>query len=464
MDLTSKNSPLSLGTEKIGKLLMQYAFPAIVAMTASSLYNITDSIFIGHGVGPLAIAGLAITFPLMNLAAAFGAMIGVGASTLLSVRLGQKDYDTANNILGNVVTLNLILGVSYTLIMLLFLDPILIFFGASVDTLPYAHDFMVIILFGNVITHMFMGLNAMLRSAGSPKKAMYATIYAVLINIVLNPLFIFVFEWGIKGSAYATVIAQVVVLMWQLKLFSNRNMFIHFRRGTFRLRRSIVKHSIAIGMAPFLMNAASCIIVVLINRGLMQHGGDMAVGAYGIVNRVAFLFIMIVIGLTQGMQPIAGYNYGARNYSRVIDVFKKTVFGATIALCAGTFIAEVFPHFVASLFTSDEQLIDIAVVGLRIVFMTYPIVGLQIVGSHLFQSIGMANKAIFLSVSRQVIFLIPFLLIFPYFWGINGVWFTMPTADIIATIITLFVLMRQLRQFKKYSYGESDNYYRTPVR
>jgi putative efflux protein, MATE family len=449
MDVTTKNSPLSLGTEKVGKLLMQYALPAIIAMTASSLYNITDSIFIGHGVGPLAIAGLAITFPLMNLAAAFGAMIGVGASTLLSVRLGQKDYETANNILGNVVTLNLILGLSYTFVMLLFLDPILIFFGASADTLPYAHDFMVIILCGNVITHMFMGLNAMLRSAGSPKKAMYATIFAVLINIVLNPLFIFVFEWGIKGSAYATVIAQVIVLMWQLKLFNDRNMFIHFRRGTFSLRSSIVKHSVAIGMAPFLMNAASCVIVVLINRGLMQHGGDMAVGAYGIVNRVAFLFIMIVIGLTQGMQPIAGYNYGAKNYSRVTDVLRKTILGATIALCVGTFIAEVFPFFVASLFTSDKQLIDMAVVGLRIVFMTYPIVGIQIVGSHLFQSIGMANKAIFLSVSRQVIFLIPFLLIFPYFWGINGVWFTMPTADVIATIITFFVLMRQLHQFKK---------------
>ena len=406
MDVTTKNSPLSLGTEKVGKLLMQYALPAIIAMTASSLYNITDSIFIGHGVGPLAIAGLAITFPLMNLAAAFGAMIGVGASTLLSVRLGQKDYETANNILGNVVTLNLILGLSYTFVMLFFLDPILIFFGASADTLPYAHDFMVIILCGNVITHMFMGLNAMLRSAGSPKKAMYATIFAVLINIVLNPLFIFVFEWGIKGSAYATVIAQVIVLMWQLKLFNDRNMFIHFRRGTFSLRSSIVKHSVAIGMAPFLMNAASCVIVVLINRGLMQHGGDMAVGAYGIVNRVAFLFIMIVIGLTQGMQPIAGYNYGAKNYSRVTDVLRKTVLGATIALCVGTFIAEVFPHFVASLFTSDKQLIDMAVVGLRIVFMTYPIVGIQIVGSHLFQSIGMANKAKFLSVSHQVIFLI----------------------------------------------------------
>ena len=449
MNETAKNSPLSLGTENVGKLLMQYALPAIVAMTAASLYNITDSIFIGHGVGSTAIAGLAITFPLMNLAAAFGSLIGMGASTLLSVRLGQKDYDTANNILGNVITLNFILGISYTVIMLLFLDPMLIFFGASDDTLPYAHDFMVIILWGNVVTHMFMGLNAMLRSAGSPRKAMFAMIYTVLINIVLNPLFIFVFEWGIKGSAYATVIAQFVVLLWQLKIFSNKDMFIHFRRDAFRLRSSIVKHSISIGMAPFLMNVASCVIVILINRGLKQHGGDVAIGAYGIVNRVAFLFIMIVFGLNQGMQPIAGYNYGARLYPRVIDVLKKTMFGATIVLCVGTFIVEVFPHFVASLFTSDEQLIDMAVDGLRIVFMTYPIIGVQIVGAAFFQSIGMSKKAILLSITRQVIFLIPFLLIFPYYWGINGVWFTMPVADIIATVITSFVLLKQIRQFKK---------------
>ena len=449
MNVATKNSPLSLGTEKVGKLLMQYAFPAIVAMTAASLYNITDSIFIGHGVGSYAIAGLAITFPLMNLATAFGTLVGVGASTLLSVRLGQKDYETANNILGNVITLNLILGVCYTIIMLLFLDPILIFFGASEVTLPYAHDFMVIILCGNVFTHMFFGLNALLRSAGSPQKAMYATIYSVIINVILNPLFIFVFEWGIKGSAYATVIAQVSVLLWQLKLFSNRSMFIHFRRSAFRLRSSIVKNSIAIGMAPFLMHLASCVIVILINRGLKQYGGDEAIGAYGIVNRVAFLFIMIVLGLNQGMQPIAGYNYGAGQYTRVIDVLKKTIFAATAVLCIGTFLVEVFPRQVASLFTSDEQLIVLAIDGLRIVFMTYPIISIQIVGSVFFQSIGMPKKAIFLSTTRQVIFLIPFLLIFPHIWGIKGVWFTMPVADIIATTISFFVLMWQIRRFRK---------------
>ena len=453
MKIENNSAPLSLGTEKVGKLLMQYALPAIVAMTASSLYNITDSIFIGHGVGADAIAGLAITFPLMNLAAAFGSLIGVGASTLLSVRLGQKDYDTANNILGNVVTLNLILGIGYTLIMLLILDPLLIFFGASEITLPYAHDFMVIILLGNVVTHMFLGLNALLRSAGSPQKAMYATIFTVIINLVLNPLFIFVFEWGIKGSAYATVIAQFVVLLWQLRLFSKKDMFIHFRKGIFRLRSSIVKRSVSIGMAPFLMHVAACVVVILINRGLKEHGGDTAIGAYGIVNRVAFLFVMVVFGLNQGMQPIAGYNYGAKMYPRVIDVLKKTTIGATVVLCVGTFIVEVFPHFVASLFTSDEHLIDLAVNGMRIVFMTYPIIGINIVGSAFFQSLGMSEKAIILSITRQVVFLIPFLLIFPDLWSINGVWYTMPVADIFAIILALFMLTRQLRQFNKGSLG-----------
>jgi putative efflux protein, MATE family len=449
MKIENNSAPLSLGTEKVGKLLMQYALPAIVAMTASSLYNITDSIFIGHGVGADAIAGLAITFPLMNLAAAFGSLIGVGASTLLSVRLGQKDYDTANNILGNVVTLNLILGIGYTLIMLLILDSVLIFFGASEVTLPYAHDFMVVILWGNVVTHMFLGLNALLRSAGSPQKAMYATIFTVIINLVLNPLFIFVFEWGIKGSAYATVIAQLVVLLWQLRLFSKKDMFIHFRKGIFWLRSSIVKRSVSIGMAPFLMHVAACVVVILINRGLKEHGGDTAIGAYGIVNRVAFLFVMVVFGLNQGMQPIAGYNYGAKLYPRVIDVLKKTTIGATVVLCVGTFTVEVFPHFVASLFTSDEHLIDLAVNGMRIVFMTYPIIGINIVGSAFFQSLGMSEKAIILSITRQVVFLIPFLLIFPDIWGINGVWYTMPVADIFAIILALFMLTRQLRQFKK---------------
>jgi putative MATE family efflux protein len=438
--MNNKNVPLSLGTANVGKLLMKYAVPAIIAMTAASLYNITDSIFIGHGVGPLALSGLAITFPLMNLSAAVGTLIGVGASTLLSIRMGQKDYETANHILGNVFVLNLIMGVAFSIFTLLFLKPILLFFGASYDTLPYAYDFMLIILAGNVVTHMYFGLNAVLRSAGSPQKAMYATIFTVLINLVLNPLFIFVFHWGIKGSAFATIISQVIVLAWQMHIFNDKNFFIHWKKGIYKLKKRIVIDSLSIGMAPFLMNAAACLIVILINRQLIIHGGDLAVGAYGIVNRIAFLFVMIVIGLNQGMQPIAGYNYGAKLYPRVRSVLKKSIFYATVIMVTGTVIVELFPHAVAALFTQEDELIDIAVPGLRWVFACYPLIGFQMVVSAFFQSIGKPNKSIILSTTRQVIFLIPILLILPGHYGITGVWASMSISDFLSIILTLILL------------------------
>ena len=446
--MNSKDLPIALGTEKVGKLLMQYAIPAIIAMTASSLYNITDSIFIGHGVGALAISGLALTFPLMNLAAAFGSLVGVGASTLMSVRLGQKDYDTANKILGNVFILNIILGLAYTVVVLSFLDPILYFFGASDATLPYAHQYMVVILLGNVVTHMFLGLNALLRSTGRPQKAMYTTLFSVLINVVLNPLFIFGFKWGIQGSAFATVISQIVMLVWQINIFSNKKHFIHLKKGTFRLQRKIVVDSLAIGLSPFLMNAASCVIVVIINQGLIRHGGDLAVGAYGIVNRVIFLFAMIVMGFNQGMQPIAGYNFGAGQYDRVTEILKKTIFMATSVLTLGFLIGEFFPHAVASIFTTDKTLINMAAEGLRIVVIFFPIVGFQMVTTNFFQSIGMAGKAIFLSLTRQLLFLLPCLLILPQIFGVKGVWYSMPTADLAASVVSAFMLFSQFRQFK----------------
>lgn len=442
-------TPIELGTENIGKLLKQYAIPAIIAMIASSLYNITDSIFIGHGVGPLAISGLAITFPLMNLAAAFGSLVGAGAATLLSVRLGQKDYTTANSILGNVFIMNLIIGISFTIVSLLFLDPILYFFGASKKTLPYAHDFMIIILSGNVITHMYLGLNSMLRSSGKPRQSMYATIFTVLINLVLNPLFIFVFGWGIQGSAYATIISQTTILIWQIYLFCDKNNFIHIQKGIFKLNKYIVKDSLSIGMSPFLMNAAASVIVIIINQGLLKYGGDLAVGAYGIVNRIAFLFVTVVLGLNQGMQPIAGYNFGAKLYSRVTEVLKKTILIATLIMCTGFIIVESVPHAVASIFTTDKELIDIASLGLRIVFICYPIVGFQIVTSTFFQSIGMAKKAIILSLTRQILFLIPFLLILPRFFGIAGIWISMPAADFFATILAAIMLLKQYKEFIK---------------
>ncbi len=446
--MKKESAPITLGTEDVGKLLRQYAVPAIIAMTASSVYNITDSIFIGHGVGASALSGLAVSFPLMNLGAAFGALVGVGGSTLLSVRLGQKDYDTANRILGNVVSLNLIMGSLFSIIMLIFLDPVLAFFGASAEILPYARDFMFVILCGNVVTHTYLGLNAMLRSAGSPRKAMMATIYTVLINMVLNPLFIFGFGWGIRGSALATIISQVIVLAWQINIFRDKNYFIQLKKGIYRLNRKIVSDTLSIGLAPFLMNAASCVIIILINQNLTRYGGDLAVGAYGIVNRVAFLFIMIAMGLNQGMQPIAGYNFGAGHYARVTEVLKKTVLWASVIMTAGFIIVELFPHAVASIFTTDNRLIDLSVTGLRYVFIFYPFVGFQMATSAFFQSIGMAKKAIFLSLTRQVIFLIPCLLILPRIFGVDGVWVSLPIADFVSIILSAIMLVKQFKKFQ----------------
>lgn len=437
-----------LGTECIGKLLTQYAIPAIIAMTASSLYNMADSIFIGHGVGPLAISGLALTFPLMNLAAAFGSLVGVGASTLVSVKLGQKDYEGANQVLGNVLVLNVLLGVAFTIVFLLLLDPILYFFGASENTIGYARDYMQIILYGNVITHMYLGLNAVLRSSGFPKQAMYATLASVVINCILNPIFIFGFEWGIKGSAWATVISQVISLTGQMIHFSSSKQLLHFKKGIYKLRKEVVKGILYIGMSPFLMNLCSCLIVILINRGLKEHGGDMAIGAYGIVNRIIFLFVMIIMGFNQGMQPIAGYNFGAHLYPRVTEVTKLTMKWAIGVATTGFLLCQLFPTLIVNMFTTDDELVKAAVFGLHIVFAVFPIVGFQMVATNFFLSIGMSKKAIFLSLTRQMLFLIPCLIVLPRFFGTLGVWISMPVADTIATVVTAIVLVNQFKKFK----------------
>jgi putative MATE family efflux protein len=424
-------------------------------MTASSLYNIVDSVFIGQGVGPLAISGLALTFPLMNLSAAFGAMVGVGASTLISVKLGQKDYGTAQNVLGNVVTLNLIIGLAFGFICLLLLDPILYFFGASDDTISYARDYMEIILWGNVFTHSYLGLNAVLRSAGHPRQAMMATIATVLINTVLDYLFIYPFGWGIRGAAFATVLAQIIILIWQFKIFSNKNELLHLRRGIYKLKNRIVKETLAIGMSPFLMNLAACLVVLFINKGLKEYGGDLAIGAYGIVNRIIFFFIMIVIGLNQGMQPIAGFNFGARQYDRMMRVMKLTMIAATCVTTAGFLIGELCPGVVVSAFTTDESLKQLAIQGMRIVVAVFPIVGSQMVTTNFFQSVGMASKSIFLSLTRQLLFLLPCLYILPPImdaWmgdGALGVWMSIPTADLLSTVIALWMMAYQLKKFRK---------------
>ena len=446
--MDNKQAALELGTKPVGQLLWQYALPAIVAMSASSLYNIIDRAMIGQIVGPEAIAGLGITFPFMNLSAAFGAAVGVGSSACISVKLGQKDYQTAGHLLGNTITLNLIIGLSFMLICLLFLDPILLFFGASDVTLPYARSFMTIILLGNVITHMYFGLNAVLRAAGKPKHAMYSVLFTVAMNIVLVILFVWWFRWGIQGAALATVTSQTMAMCWQIKLFSNKNEILHLKRGIYKLKKQLVTNIVAIGISPFLMNVTSCVIVIFMNNQFVHYGGDMAVGAYSIANSVVMMFFMFVMGVCQGMQPIVGYNYGAEKYDRMLHCLFLAIGCATAILLVGWGLSMLFPRQIARIFTTDATLIDLAARGIRLDMLVFFVVGSQATITHFFQSIGKVKVSIFLSLSRQLFLLLPMAYVFPLFWELDGVWYSMPASDFLSFAMTIPMLMWYMKKFK----------------
>ena len=441
---------LALDKEHIPKLLFRYAMPAIISMTAASIYNIADVMFIGRGVNALAIAGLSLTLPLMNISAAFGSMIGVGASTLISVKLGQRDMPTAEVALGNAVTLNAVIGILYSIIALIFLKPTLLFFGASEQTLPYAREYMQIILIGNVITHVYHGLNDNLRASGYPKKAMLATLIAVAANLVLDPMFIFGFNWGIRGAALATVLAQAVALSILLRHYSRQDSLLHFKKGIFAIRKGMPKNIISVGLAPFLMNVVNSLVIIIINRSFFEFGGDYAVGAYGIANRMVFLFIMIMFGFNQGMQPLVGFNYGAQQYKRVTDIFKLTFLCAFCVSVLAFIIAQFFPEAAVSLFTNDTTLARLTVEGLHIDLSVFPLVALPLVTSNFFQAIRKPGKAIFLSLTRQVIFLIPALLILPRFFGVTGVWASMPVSDAASFIVAAILITKQMKEFRKH--------------
>ncbi|MEG1999481.1 MAG: MATE family efflux transporter, partial [Bacteroidales bacterium] len=320
-------SPHILGKESIGKLLIEYSVPAIIGMTVTSLYHVIDSIFIGQGAGAMGITGLAVTLPLMNLIIAFCTLVAIGGATISSIYMGQRDIERTTHVLHNVFLLLLIIGIFMSGILLLVLDPVLIFFGASATTLPYARDFMQVILIGTPISFIFIGLNNIMRATGYPKKAMLSALLSVGINIILAPIFIFTFKWGMRGAALATVISQFFAMIWVLAHFCHKGSFIRFRKGQYVLQRRIVKSIFAIGLAPFLLNVCACIVVVFINMSLSSYGGDMAIGAYGIINRMLLLIVMIVMGLNQGMQPILGYNYGAKEFVRVRKTLRYGIFG-----------------------------------------------------------------------------------------------------------------------------------------
>ena len=445
----SKNDPHILGKESIGRLRLQYSIPAIIGMTITSIYNIIDSIFIGHGVGPMAIAGLAISFPLMNLVVAFCTLVSAGGSTLASIRLGQKDMKGATEILSHTLMLCITNSFFFGILSFIFLDDILVFFGASSETLPYARSFMQVILLGTPITYTMIGLNNVMRATGYPKKAMLTSMVTVVANIILAPIFIFHFEWGMRGAATATVISKLIGMVWVVSHFVKKDSTVHFEGNIWKMKRRIVESIFAIGMSPFLMNLAACFIVIVINQGLKRYGGDLSIGAFGIVNRLVFIFVMIVMGVNQGMQPIAGYNFGAQQYARVSRVLKLTIIFATVVTTSGFLMGMIIPDLVVSIFTSDEELIAISARGLRIVVMFFPIIGFQMVTSNFFQSIGMASKAIFLSLTRQMLFLLPALIILPRFFGVAGVWYSMPVSDLLASLVAMVMLVSQFRKFKR---------------
>lgn len=450
--MAQQNDPRILGTENISKLLLQYSIPAIIGMTITSLYNIIDSIFIGHGVGDIAFAGLSVTFPLMNLVVAFCVLISSGGATISSIRLGQKDKEGATKVLGNTLMLCLVNSVLFGGISFLFLDPILLFFGASHDTLPYARDFMQVILLGTPITYVMIGLNNVMRATGYPRKAMLTSMVTVVANVIIAPIFIFLFDWGIRGAALATVLSQLIGMIWVVKHFRNPESFVHFRPGFWKIERRIVGSIFSIGMSPFLMNVTACAIVILINNTLLKHGGDTAIGAYGVINRLLMLYVMIVMGLTMGMQPIVGYNYGAQKIDRVKQTLRLGIIVGVLITSSGFLICELFPHTVSAIFTGSNSQIEMASTGLRICTIMFPLVGAQIVISNFFQSIGMVKISIFLSLSRQLVYLLPGLLILPATYGVEGVWISMPISDGLAFITAVIILMvysKKLGQVKK---------------
>lgn len=440
---------LDFRTKKINKLVWDYALPGIVGTVVNMLYNVVDRIYIGHGVGALAISGLAITTPVINLTSSLGMLIGSGASARISIALGRNDKETAEKILGNSLLLTLILNAVFISLFYIFLDPILIAFGASELTLPYARDYLQIVLLGNVLISLTYNFNAMMRSSGYPKKAMFTMLIGAVCNIILSPILLFGFDMGIKGVAWATVISMFIGLTFVMHHFTRKSSIIRLKWSQLGLDRKIIISIISIGLSPFSMMVASSAVNVIMNTSLMHYGGDLAVGAFGIINTILGLLLVTVLGLNQGTQPIIGYNYGAGDFKRVRHTLYYTLKIATIITASGWIIGELFPKQIVMAFTTDEELLRITEKGVRIAVAALPLVGMQIVASSFFQSLGYAFKSIIQSLSRQLIFLVPGIILFPRLWELNGLWIAIPVSDTLAAMLSLTLLIGQIRILKK---------------
>lgn len=433
----------------IGKLLRYYAVPSIVGSMVNSLYNIVDRIFIGQGVGGMAISGLALTFPILIFLQAFGVLVGVGASSRISILLGQKKNEEAEHLLGNAFLLSVILSLSTIILTFVFLEPLLYAFGASADTIPYAKAYLEIVIPGNIFANLTFSYNAVMRSTGYPRKAMLTMIIGAALNVALDAIFIYGFGWGIRGAAWATVISMFVGMIFVLQHFTDKRNLLLIKPKNFKLKRNYIFGILSIGVAPFVMHLVASMVQVLKNTSLVKYGGDYAVGAHGISNSIATLIFMLIMGLAIGMQPIVGYNFGAGNMSRVKEAFIKTIkINMSIGL-VGLIVTQLFPEYLVRFFTSDTELVGIASTAVSIETFAFWAVGFQVSAGHFFQSIGSAWRALILSVSRQVVLLIPALFILPKFWSLKGVWISTPVADLLAFAFSLFMIITFFKKNKE---------------
>lgn len=440
MNMRIKQITWALEHEKVSCLLLHYAIPSVIGMLASTLYNIVDRIFIGHGVGALAISGLTLTFPVTVFIQAFSMLVGIGAATRVSICLGKKSTDMAENILGNALVLSLIVAVFTTLPPLVLMDKLLECFGGSEQTIPYAKDYLYIIVPFNLLNILSLTFNSIMRASGYPKKAMFMLLLGAILNVVLDPIFIFVFDMGIQGAAVATVISMVISTLCIMRHFFTGKSIIHFRFQYLRLKNKIVKDIIGIGVSPFFMQLVGCAEVIIINRELGMHGGDLAIGANGIISSVGLLFVMLIIGIGQGMQPIIGFNHGANHPERVMKTLRQAIISSTIITGLGCVASVFLPDLLVYAFSTNAELIRITSNGLRLTMLTFVTVGSQIIISLFFQSMGMAWKAMLLSLSRQLFFQIPALFILPLFWQLNGIWLAEPLADVLSALLTWLFL------------------------
>jgi len=434
----------------ITRLLWKYFLPAFTGVVINSLYNIVDRIFIGQGVGALALAGLSAVFPIMLIMMGFGMLIGLGAGVRISINLGKRDLPRAEKVLGNAFILMLIVSVIITIIGFSIKGPMLTLFGASSQTADYANSYLNIILFGSIFNVVGFSLNNLIRSEGNAKTAMYSMMISAGTNIILDPIFIFVFDFGVAGAAWATIISQAILCIWVIAHFRSKRATIKLKKENFSLQKDIIIYIITIGFAPFAMQIAASLVQGTFNTQLIKFGGDIAVGAMGIINSVAMLIVMSIIAINMAAQPIFGYSYGAKQYDRLKETLRVCLLAATTISVVGFVAVELFPSAIIKLFNnSSEELLTIGKQGIRIFFAAFPIVGFQVITSNYFQSTGKAGKAAFLSLLRQVIVLIPALIFLPKIWGLQGVWIASPVADIIAAAISATLLVRELKRLNQ---------------